>query len=58
MSDKQFSFKILFEELDKLPEDSGIRLDADELQEYEEIRILREIALEMQTPPLIYFTST
>lgn len=58
MPEKQYKFSIIFEELDKLSEEPEIRLAADEFKEYEEIRALREIVLEMQAPAQTYLTST
>lgn len=58
MPEKQYKFSIIFEELDRLSEESEIRLTADEFKEYEEIRALREIVLEMQAPAQTYLTST
>jgi len=58
MSENHYNFSIIFEELDKLSEEPELRLEAEELKEYEEIRILREIVLEMQAPVQTYLTST
>jgi len=58
MPEKQHKFSIIFEELDKLSEEPEIRLEDDELNEYEEIRALREIVLEIQDPAQTYLTST
>lgn len=58
MPEKQHKFTIIFEELDKLSEEPEIRLEDDELDEYEEIRALREIVLEIQNPAQTYLTST
>jgi len=58
MSEKQYKFSIIFEELNKLSEEPEIRLVADEFKEYEEIQVLREIVLEMQVPAQTYLTST
>ena len=58
MPEKQYNFSIIFEELDKLSEEPELRLEAEELEEYEEIRALREIVLEMQAPVQTYLTST
>jgi len=58
MSEKPYNFSIIFEELDKLAEEPELRLEAEELKEYEEIRVLREIVLEMQAPVQTYVTST
>ena len=58
MPEKQHKFSIIFEELDKLSEEPEIRLEDDELDEYEEIRALREIVLEIQDAAQTYLTST
>ena len=58
MPEKQYNFSIIFEELDKLSEKPELWLEAEELKEYEEIRALREIVLEMQAPVQTYLTST
>ncbi len=58
MPEKPYNFSIIFEELDKLSEEPELRLEAEELKEYEEIRALREIVLEMQAPVQTYFAST
>lgn len=58
MPEKQHKFSIIFEELDKLSEEPEIRLEDDELDEYEEIRALREIVLEIQDTAQTYLTST
>jgi hypothetical protein len=58
MPEKQHKFSIIFEELDKLSEEPESRLEEDELDEYEEIRALREIVLEIQDTVQTYFTST
>jgi phosphoribosylaminoimidazole-succinocarboxamide synthase len=58
MPEKQHKFSIIFEELDKLSEEHEIRLEDDELDEYEEIRALREIVLEIQDTAQTYLTST
>ncbi|MCK4819447.1 hypothetical protein KA005_26985 [bacterium] len=58
MPEKQHKFSIIFEELDKLSEEPEIRLEDDELDEYEEIQALREIVLEIQDAAQTYLTST
>ncbi len=58
MPEKQYKFSIIFEELDKLLEEPEIWLEVDELKEYEDIRALREIVLEIQAPVQTYLTST
>ena len=58
MGEKKSNFSIIFEELDKLSKEPDVRLTSDELKEYEEIRTLREIVLEIQSPIKTYLTST
>ena len=58
MGENKSNFSIIFEELDKLSEESDVRLTSDELKEYEDIRTLREIVLEIQSPVKTYLTST
>lgn len=58
MPGKQYEFSIILEELDRLSQEPEARLPADELREYDEIRALREIVLETQSPEETYFTST
>jgi len=59
MSEEGYKFSIVFESLDKLSEeDPEIHLKDDELTECEEIRVLREIVLELQTPTQSFFTTT
>ena len=58
MVENKSNFSIIFEELDKLSKEPDVRLTSDELKEYEEIRTLREIVLEIQSPMKTYLTST
>ena len=58
MGENEYKFSIIFEELEKLSKEPENRITADEIKEYEEIRVLREIVLEMHTPAQTYFTST
>jgi len=58
MVENKSNFSIIFEELDKLSKEPDVRLTSDELKEYEEIRTLREIVLEIQSPAKTYLTST
>jgi hypothetical protein len=58
MVEKKYNFSIIFEELNKLSKEPEAQLTSEELREYEEIRTLREIVLEMQSPVQTYFTST
>jgi hypothetical protein len=53
------NFSVIFKHIEQLSrEEPGIQLTGDELKEFEEIRVLREIVLEIQTPEQNYFTST
>ncbi len=58
MGENKSNFSIIFEELDRLSKEPDVRLTSDELKEYEEIRTLREIVLEIQSPVKAYLTST
>jgi len=58
MVKKERGFSIVLDELSKLSAEPEVRLAADELEEHDEIRALREIVLEMQAPVQVYFTST
>ncbi len=58
MQEEQSKYSIIFKELDRLAEEPKILIMDDDLIEFEEIRILREIALDIQTPSRAYFTST
>jgi spore coat polysaccharide biosynthesis protein SpsF (cytidylyltransferase family) len=58
MVENKSNFSIIFEELDKLSKEPDVRLTSEELKEYEEIRTLREIVLEIQSPVKTYLTST
>jgi spore coat polysaccharide biosynthesis protein SpsF (cytidylyltransferase family) len=58
MVENKSNFSIIFEELDRLSKESDVRLTSDELKEYEEIRTLREIVLEIQSPAKTYLTLT
>jgi hypothetical protein len=58
MAENKYNFSIIFEEVNKLSKEPDVQLTSDELKEYEEIRTLREIVLEMQSPVKTYFTST
>lgn len=58
MVEKKSNFTIIFDELDRLLKEPDVRMTSDELKEYEEIRTLREIVLEIQSPVKAYLTST
>lgn len=61
MIKKQSDFQIIFikmkEILDEMPEESRRRRQA-EIEEYDEIRVLRQIVMEMQVEPQVYFSTT
>jgi hypothetical protein len=48
---------IVFDEVERLSKEPGLLLTKDEIRDYEEIRILREIVLEMESPKSIYYTT-
>lgn len=58
MQETEYRFKIIYEELDKLSEEAKMSPEANELSEYEEIRALRDIVLDVEDIPLSYATST
>lgn len=58
MLEKTHRFSIIFEELDRMSMEPEIQFNAGEFEEYEEIRALREIVLELQTPLQTQFAST
>jgi len=58
MPEKKYDFSIIYEELDRLSEESKLSISDNELIEYEEIRILGDIVIEMNSPDVNYFTST
>jgi hypothetical protein len=58
MQENEHRFKILYEELDKLSGEVQVSADSDRLSEYEEIRALRDIVLEVEDIPPSYATST
>jgi len=58
MLEREYDFSIVFEQLDKLADEPDTRLTADEPDEYEEMRVLREIVLDIQAPERSYVTST
>ncbi len=58
MEDKNCKFSIVFKELDRLTEESNLRLTIEELTEYEAIRNLREIVHDIQNQTPNYVAST
>jgi hypothetical protein len=58
MVEKKSNLLIVFEELDKLSKESAVRMTLDELKDCEEIRTLREILFDIQSPEKTYLTST
>ena len=58
MKENQYNFTIIYKELERLSKEPEIELAFNDMKEHEEIRALREIALEIQTAPQIYFAST
>ena len=55
---KQYNFSIIFAELDKLSEETESQISEEDIKEYDEIRNLREIVMEVQSTEQTYFTST
>lgn len=58
MPKKIRDYSIIFMELDNLSNEPEVVCSADELDEFEKIRVLREIVIEMNTPVQIYHVST
>ena len=58
MPAKKYEFSIIFKELKRLEEEADMELISDEVAECEEVRNLREIILEVQTPAETYLTTT
>lgn len=57
MEDKA-DISIVFDEVRRLLREPGLLLTKDEIKDYEEIRILRKIVEEIESPKSIYFTTT
>lgn len=61
MSDKLYDFHIIFvkmaEPRDQISADHE-KLSQDQIKEYEEIRELREIVMEVQARPQVFFSTT
>lgn len=49
---------IIFKEMERLSAEPGLLLTDDEIKEYEEVRILMEIVLEIESPKTICYTAT
>jgi hypothetical protein len=49
---------IILEEIERLSREPGLLLTNDEIKDYEEIRILREIVLDIESPKTIHYTTT
>ena len=56
--EKKYKFDIIFEELEEISNEPEIQISDDELIEYEEIRTIREIVLDIQSPKQTYLSST
>jgi hypothetical protein len=51
-------FTIIFNELDRISKEPNVLLTNEDIMENEEIRILREIVIEIQAPKMLYYTGT
>jgi hypothetical protein len=51
-------FTIIFDELSRLSKEPNVLLNKEEITENEEIQILREIVMQIQTPKMTYYTGT
>ncbi|HEX9902820.1 MAG TPA: hypothetical protein VGB72_08160 [Acidobacteriota bacterium] len=58
MEDSKLDFDIIFEEIEKLNKENDVKLTSEEIIEYDEIRRLREIVIEIQSPQQSFYTST
>ncbi len=58
MTQEKHEFQIIFEKMAETAEDQTIRITKEEIEEYDEIRTLREIVMEIQQEPLVCFAST
>ena len=58
MPEQEYKFKILYETLDELVEDREGFPDVDELTQYNEIKELGDIVLDVRYIPQSYSTST
>lgn len=61
MTDHPADFRIIFDKIAEINEQTPqeiIEIKLDEFNEYDEIRVLREIVMDVQIKPLVYFAST
>ncbi len=52
------NISIIFKEVERLSGEPGLMLTDDEIKDYEEIRILREIVIDIGSPKSIHYTAT
>jgi hypothetical protein len=57
-AEEKSGISIVFKEVERLSREPGLFLTDDEIKDYEEIRILREIVLDIGSPKSIHYTST
>lgn len=55
---KRSDFSIIFNELERLSKEPNVFLTKEEFTETEEIRILKEIVNEVDSPKMLYYTGT
>ena len=61
MTEQTFDFRIIFVKLAELEEQSPqemAEISLADIKEFDEIRVLREIVLEVQSKPQVYFATT
>ena len=58
MKDDESKYSVIFKEMSKLGKEPRTLLSEDELREHKEIRILREIVLEIENSSVNYQTTT
>ena len=58
MKKRTYDFTILFEEMDKLSDEGLGRITEEDIAENNEINILREIVLDVQTPGKVCLVTT
>ena len=58
MKNKCYSFKIIFDERDRIINEDNIIFSDVEIDEYDGINTLREIVLDVQSPNNSYLTTT
>ena len=56
---ERYDFKVIFEKMAEITaKDQDDLITEKDIEEYEEIRVLRQIVMEVQSQPQIFFAST